>query len=201
MTVDKLGGVRLAGQLGEGSVLSVGSGMSGDGWCPVYAPLYGGRGMLLGWVRFEGQKVSGTPVWLKAQAISLTDKYYRGGFAVNTELWGARYVAPLLGQPIVGWTNGVVVIEGGNLSQGISNGVKWVSNKLVLELPNTNKVVLTVTPSSGLWSGSFMHPDRRLTTVVRGALLQGPGWGAGWFLGTNQSGRVLIEQSPATNPP
>jgi hypothetical protein len=52
-----------------------------------------------------------------------------------------------------------------------------------------------VTPT-GLFTGKFKHPVTGATVPFRGAFLQKQNFGAGWFLGADQSGFVNFEPAP-----
>jgi hypothetical protein len=58
----------------------------------------------------------------------------------------------------------------------------------------TNK--LTVRTSSGLFHGSVINPETGKPITVNGIVLQNQNFGAGFFLGTNQSGSVLLSPAP-----
>jgi hypothetical protein len=59
-----------------------------------------------------------------------------------------------------------------------------------------NKLAVTLSPGTGLFKGSFLDTGVVRTATFSGALLQKSTNGAGLFLGTNQSGSVLIEMRP-----
>jgi hypothetical protein len=120
--------------------------------------------------------------------------------SINTvTLEGARYVAPLPGKPALDVTNAacnlLITLGSGNLSSVLSNSVRLdAANKVSLCVPNGFK--LTIVPTTGLFSGSFLNPATHKTTKFSGALSQEQNIGAGLFLGTNQTGFVAIEPSP-----
>jgi hypothetical protein len=47
-----------------------------------------------------------------------------------------------------------------------------------------------------LFTGKLYPPDTATAIRFKGALLQKSGFGSGFFLGTNQSGRVLLQPAP-----
>jgi hypothetical protein len=196
LTVNKLGLVQLVGSLADKTAISIGTGISGNGASALHKPLYTKRGMLFGAARIavddSADDVDGWFVWIKGAAVSAADKYYTNGFQAMGDLLGSRYVKPASGETILAWTNGTWFAEGGNLSQPLQNEVHWANNRLTAAA-STNKLTISVVPSSGLFSGSFVHPDMKKSTAFKGAFLQDLGVGRGWFLGTNQSGRMMIE--------
>ena len=56
-----------------------------------------------------------------------------------------------------------------------------------------NKLSLSVSKSSGTFGGSVTPPDGGKPVSFKGALLQKQNVGSGFFLGTNASGRVLLQ--------
>jgi hypothetical protein len=65
-------------------------------------------------------------------------------------------------------------------------------NKITVTSTNTTKLALAVTSSSGLLSGSFVHPQTLKKSTIKGVVLQKQDLGGGFFLGTNQSGNVFF---------
>jgi len=59
-----------------------------------------------------------------------------------------------------------------------------------------NKLAITVSLSKGLFKGTFLDPGVARTVSFSGAVLQKSTNGAGFFLGTNESGRILIQSLP-----
>lgn len=195
------GVLTLAGAVGDGTAISQSVPLSKGGDWPLYVSLYGGKGVLWGWVSFstntEPYRFQGDLAWIK-RAGAPADKFYSNGFEKTNEIFGAKYTPPKPGTNTLSWpsTNGVLLIDGGNVEPAISNAVTLVKNKVTV-LANSNKVSVTFTPATGLFSGSFLHPANGKTATVKGALLQLPapfyGLGSGWFRGTNQSGYFRIE--------
>jgi hypothetical protein len=67
-----------------------------------------------------------------------------------------------------------------------ANGASFIINL------DTNKLTVTITSASGLFSGSIGVPGSGKTVAFTGVVLQKQNIGSGFFLGTNQSGRVLL---------
>ena len=63
-------------------------------------------------------------------------------------------------------------------------------NKFLIH--STNKLTLTIAPASGLISGSFTDPASGKAVAFKGAVVETERSGAGYFLGTNASGRVRL---------
>ena len=61
---------------------------------------------------------------------------------------------------------------------------------------SSNKLSVTLSLGTGLFKGSFLDTNVLRTVTFGGALLQKSTNGFGYFLGTNESGRVLLESRP-----
>jgi hypothetical protein len=113
-TVAKNGAVALVINLPDGTspAISFSSSLAQDGTCPFYTSLYGGKGVILGWLQFatDGSgTVQGSSVnWVK---LPVADKFYTSGFTATPTLSGALYVPPKAGINIFGWTAGVLITD------------------------------------------------------------------------------------------
>ncbi|MDB6121359.1 MAG: hypothetical protein JWQ71_352 [Pedosphaera sp.] len=161
-------------------------------------PLYAGKGAVLSWVSFTnapgvGTNLSASLVWIKLA--NPTNLYYPGGFTNLVDLVGSGYVAPTTGHRILNLTNTTLILAGGNLATPIVSAITLASNNTVTVAgPNTNNLKLTFTSSSGAIAGSFIDPVSGRTNSFKGAARQNGNYGAGEFLGTNQSGYFLLGQ-------
>jgi hypothetical protein len=89
--------------------------------------------------------------------------------------------------------NGIVTFADGNLSEPLAHSFILRTNNTVLMATTNNRVKLTLSMNTGLMTGSFQHPDNtNKTTSFSGVVLQQQNYGGGAFLGTNQSGSVLL---------
>jgi hypothetical protein len=184
ITIKPDGGVTWTGTLADGSPVSQSSVLSGQGVWPLYAPLYSGAGFVISWIQFTHRSdsdLSGLMIWMKPAGMK--GSYFKSGFTNEMETVGSRYTPPPLNS-----NHGVVVLTGGNLSVPVTNyfifgaGYK-ASNK-------ANKFNLAITPSTGWFNGNYG------SSQFKGALIQNDGIGAGYFLGTNESGQVWFSPTP-----
>jgi len=124
-----------------------------------------------------------------------TARFYPAGFTNQMTLTGSRYVAPVTStNRVLELTNGVVVLSGGNLSQVWTNDVVFGANRVTNTSPN--KLSVTLSLSTGKFTGSFLDTGTVRTVSFAGALLQKSTNGSGCLLGTNEAGRVLIQSRP-----
>ncbi len=197
MILSATGTVQVAGTLADGSPFSQQTGASELGEWPLYLPLYGGRGVMMGWMGLDREAPA---LWLKPCRPG--NLYYANGFQEVRPVAVARYTAPAAGRGVLDWTNGIVSIGGGNLPQTFLHHVRLTTNKVYVLDGGLSHLVFSLTRSNGLFSGSFRHPVTGLTNSFKGAVIQSPTDlislpGAGWFLGQDQSGFVTLEPAEA----
>jgi hypothetical protein len=189
--VSATGGIAFAGVLGDGTAVSRTAFISKDGEWPLFAPLYAGKGLLIGWINFDTNQpntdLSGVVNWIK---LPQPVKFYPAGFDFSDgiEAVGSLYKFTT-GVPLVNWTDGQIILENGNLASSITNGLSISSNNVI---SGTNNLKLTFTTTSGFFQGSVINPATGKPIAVKGALLQKQNLGYGYFLGTNQTGSVFL---------
>jgi cyclophilin family peptidyl-prolyl cis-trans isomerase len=194
VTVSTAGAVSFSGTLADGTKVTQKTGLSKDGHWPLFAALYKGKGSLLSWVTFTNETDSdfnGLFNWFKQ---TQTAKYYPGGFTNEAVLVGSHFLPPTPTNLVLHITNGVVAFTNGNLIAGFTNLVVLDAKGKVMN-EGTNKLSLSISKSSGTFSGSVTPPGGGKAVSFKGALLQKQNLGSGFFLGTNsESGRVLIRE-------
>ena len=196
LVVDVRGNVTFLGMLGDGTRVVQRVPLSKNGQWPLYVPFYARQGSILSWTTFgdsSSNSLTGLLSWIKP-TLPLT-RYYPGGFTNETGLMGALYVAPATTNRVVIITNAVVVLAGGNLSQPFTNNVVLGVDNKVTNM-SSNSLVLTIALPTGLFTGTATEPGTGRSILLRGALLQKQNLGCGFFLGTNQSGRLTFELAP-----
>ena len=192
VNVSTAGRVKLSATLADGTRLSQSAALSKDGYWPLYAPLYGNQGSVISWVAFSSTGESDLASlfsWFKPAQTGA--KFYPAGFAIDQNLTGSRYTAPTNNaDPILNFSAGRVQFSAGNLATSFENEITLTNNAVVnLE---TNKLTLSINSSSGLFTGSVKPPGATASISFRGAIDQGLNQGWGFFLGTNQSGRIRL---------
>jgi len=193
VTVSSLGSIMVNGKFGDGTAFSQTATLSAQGHWPFYVSIYSGSGEIFGWLDFSSgstNDISGLLSWIKpAQA---TSKLYPSGFTNQTQVIGSGFVVTN-GHPVLNYTNGNVLLSGGNLAEGITNAATVAVNG---KTTGTNHLNLTVSTISGLFTGSVINPETKKTITLSGAVLEKQNIALGFFLGTNQSGNVLLESTP-----
>jgi len=97
---------------------------------------------------------------------------------------------------ILPMTGGLLTFNGGNLAEDTTNSVTLgLGSKVTNNSPH--KLTMSFTAASGLFKGSYTPTNAGSKAVsFAGAVLQKGTNAAGHFLGTSQSGRVLLEVAP-----
>jgi hypothetical protein len=201
LTVSASGATRCIGTLADGTPLSQAAIVSREGFWPLYAPLYGGRGSVWSWLVFETNTVLfGTQAvrgdlaadwrWLKPGLP--TTRYYTNGFTNLLSLVGAHYDPPVgITNGALSFSNGLIVFSGGTLAAPFTNALLRAANDRIT-CPDTNRLAVTLVRQTGLFNGSVAVPGMPRTVPFRGALFQNADLGLGYVLQTNSSGLVWL---------
>lgn len=196
LTVTTSGQGRLTGVLSDGTKVSVRVPLSKLGTWPLYQALYNKGGASIGWVTFgTNNTLDATVDWFRPKMP--TSQYFPGGFTTNVTLLGRKYVRPVDITPSSAGSNGRITLGGGNLESSIVKTVfVYATGKVAVPSPNNENVQMKFRPTTGQFSGSFIHPSLNTTINFTGLALEFRGDGAGYFLGTNESGFVTFEPTP-----
>ncbi len=206
VTVTSAGAVTWSGNVADGSLLGGAAMLTTNGDWAVYQSLYGGQGMVVGWLAGQDavNQTSNSFLFWQKNALPFTSPYastYPNGFLTALPPNLARYVMPVAGHEATGWTNGIVTLVEGNLV-GAAHSVITVRNN-VFRIPIASGPAvkyLTLNRANGLFSGSFTHPATGRATLFKGILTQSgitnnipaDSVGQGYFLGTNAVGTVRL---------
>jgi hypothetical protein len=186
VTVSRAGQVTWAGRLADGTPLVRRTMVSESGQWPFYDSLYGGQGLVWGWLAFSNQltqDIRGAVTWIKASGAS--GRLYRNGFTNRTEAMGSAYVFTRGTSPI-NFSTGKLTLAGGDQSQNFSTLVEFrTSTRLI----GTNGTALVISRASGLFRGRAASPSGDVIRV-RGAVLQKQNLGSGYYIETGRSRRV-----------
>jgi hypothetical protein len=185
------------GMLADGTPATQSVPLSKNGCWPLYVALYGGKGSILSWAMLNtdpapSASISGGLSWIKPALP--TARYYPEGFNVWPELAGSTYEPPgtnrVLDLPDVA----EVDFRGGNLSEQFTNLVTLGANNRITNLTSNQPLVFSIVLPDGRFNGRVTLTNDGVRTILpfKGALLRHQNFGSGFFLGTNQSGRVHI---------
>jgi hypothetical protein len=196
LSVGSSGALSFAGWPGDNTAAALQSTMvCENGQWPLYLKLYSGKGSMLGWLTFaatETNDITGDVSWIRP-VISNT-VFYAPGFTNVLAAEGSSYAN---GMPLLNLSTDQVchvLFTNGNPVANFVNDVRFVSNKVINLSPN--KLSMTITNTSGIFSGTVTNPVDGRKITYKGALLQKRNAGRGAFAGTNETGRVLFEAAP-----
>ena len=191
VSVNYAGGVHFSGRLADGTAVSQSATLSWTGQWPLYLPLYGGEGCLVGWVSVPGgtNPLTGTLTWVTPP--SAPARYYPAGFTLPMAVNGSSYFRPWNGSPILDLANATIVLTGGDLVRGITNSIALNYGNHVVNL-GPSPLSLAFSAASGTFSGRVVNPANGQSIPFQGVVLQDQNSGCGYFLGPDQSGLVLL---------
>lgn len=213
------------GRLPDGTVITA-SLQAKDPRIVLYLPLYGGKGSL--WGRMATTAINttviGTPAfagsldWQKFAAINAADRTYATPFAVTLQDTGYLYKAPAAGLNVLGSRDApdnanLEFSEGALSSAAQAANVNQLFRLNASSVPvftgtnNPTAVKLSITTSTGLFTGSFLLTDGLVKRTVNYFGIIADEEGHGYFLlpgiptttAPILSGKVLLHRS-ATAP-
>lgn len=209
MTVGRTAGVAMAGALPDGESFSVsGTLISGEFVInkslsyPSALPRTA-EGMLSGTLTLVAETgtsdLNGTLLWIKP---TQEKGAYPVGINTNLTVIGSTYTPPVKGGSVLpgfpvegGTTSGTLTLSDttGVILTGTSQ--LTAANQLLISFP-PDELKVTITPSTGIFKGSFMYPaaagGKATPTDFAGVLFQDQVIGGGFFLGPKGSGTVNL---------
>ena len=198
VTLAPNGSIRATGLLGDGTPFSTGAGLAKDGRWPFYVPVQGGSGTLIGWVQFTNAtglaevELGGGLIWIQTALSNPRGKVYPDGFVTTTGVNGSGYTgATNSSHRILSWTAGLLTCEGGNLSGPFTNRIQLQANGAISGLER-GAVTARLAERTGLWQGKTVDPFTSRPLLLRGAVWQSQNLAAGFFSGTNRTGRAVL---------
>jgi hypothetical protein len=195
-TVDSMGRVRLAGELADGTKVTQSATLSRNGDWPLYLSLYGGKGSVLSWITLRdglADNLQGLVSWTKPP-MPLA-RLYPAGFTNASFAFGSRYLPRITPPSVLTWTNGVLVLGGGDFGHEMTNAVMVRHNGQIINTSG-NRLNATFALTTGRLTGQVLSPVTGKPVTFRGVLLQGQDRGVGFALGTNQTGFLRLEGVP-----
>ena len=199
------GRVRLAGQLGDTSRLSLSVVVSADGTMQIFKELYRSapKGWIGGTVTFrETSNVSdldGQLLWRKFA--DAREKFYPAGFDLYPKLIGSIYQRPYVGEPLL---PGLDAGRANNASWGAGPDIALLSwdekNKITATTQPGEILKVTATTSSGLIRGSYQNTASGAKFAFRGIAFQKQDLVAGAFVDVAQGQSDFFTISPSGAP-
>lgn len=195
MQMGTSGKLIIQGTLGEGTAFSQKSQLLGQDRWPLFSELYAEAGSIIGWSRFstnESGSFSGNLYWFKPA--NLADAYYPTGFTTSVFMRGAPFTPAPLGQRSLNWTNGTVIIQGGDLQRPLTFRVLLDDFDNLTTLSGPTSLALSINRTNGAMTGSFFHPVTQAETPLTGVIVQGIEEGGGMFFGPGQTGAFSLQK-------
>lgn len=192
VTVSKSGGVSMSGGLADGTKISQSSYVSKSGLWPLYVPLYKGKGSLFSLVNFVGNSGSafgGAVSWIKPEGAASTA--YEEGFTLDTTLTGSTFTKATKDAPVLDATNAAVSFTTADGSIDIVNYITFSPSGKIINL-SSNKLSLSISGSTGVFSGKVENPSTGKMISFGGVILQDQNTAQGYFLDGPESGPVVI---------
>ena len=150
-----------------------------------------------GWLTLTNRStndISGRLGWFKPPMPK--DKLHSAGFMVEMLTRGSMFVRPVPpSSRVLNLTEAIVTFSGGDFSTPSATSVTLLEKNKLSKIGD-NKLSLSISTSSGLFSGSVVNPTTGKAVPFRGVVLQNQNAGGGYFAGTNVSGRVTLEAAP-----
>jgi lysyl endopeptidase len=191
LKIDAAGKGKFSGSLADGTPLTQTVTISQDGDWPFFGSLYHGQGLLWAPMMIDTSRASddihGPLSWLKAQQSA---KFYPDGFDVEVTGIGSVYEKPLAGTRIIDLSDATVSFDGGDLNTSFANSITIDTNNKVAN-QSGNKLTMSFATPTGLFKGTATSPNGQKVSY-RGAAFQKVNRAYGYFLGTDQSGSVVV---------
>jgi hypothetical protein len=194
-SISTAGMVSWSGALADNtSVAPAAVSISKNGQWPLYLSLYGKLGSLSGWITIATNNAStfaGEANWFRVGA---DGKLYPAGFTNMLSVAGSAFTAGSSKIPVLDATNLVLTLSGGGFGATILTNALTLfdTGKFATNGGDISKLTLSVAPSTGVISGSFMDPFTRLTTTLKGVVLQEQTTAFGFFVSTNATGSFML---------
>jgi hypothetical protein len=125
--------------------------------------------------------------WIKAAG---PGTLYTNGFTNTSVLLGSVYSAAFQKTNGLALANPTIALRGGDLPVDVTNSVSVSGLETYTSADKT--LTLTISPAGGSFTGQYA-PAKGKTVSLAGVVLQNAGVARGFFLGTNQSGAVLLK--------
>ncbi|MGV3755430.1 MAG: PQQ-binding-like beta-propeller repeat protein [Verrucomicrobiota bacterium] len=191
------GRIQMKGRLKDGTNIEQTSQISPEGLWPLYVAPYGNRGLLTGWLRFGNESFAdlhGSLHWVRPSTTGTNANAL--GFQRTLTAIGSKYATPARKQTVLGWSDGLLGLQGGGLPDLIAFKLQLKENHDAV-LPEVQPEILNlkINAENGLFTGQFIHPDHEKPVPMEGVLLQKQNYGTGFFLTPKGNGSVFI--SPA----
>lgn len=211
--VSSLGAAKIVAKLADKTAITFSGVIAPDQTIPVYLALYKKLGVLTGSLTVlppsdPDNDLIGLLSWIKPNAAlppAPQPKLYPAGFDTELSVIGSLFVKPPANTRVLDFEFAFIELNFGNLPLppiGTIGKTATVSakNVVTVDLPNDEKVKLSIAKGSGKFSGGFKPPGGTKTVPFSGVLLQKQELGLGFFIGKPgvgtpiESGAVIFQE-------
>ena len=188
--VNSSGQVSFVGTLADGTKVSQSATVSGNGYWPLYLPLYSGNGSLMSWLAFASNTnsdLAGRLIWLKQAGQHFQVLPGRASPA------SAKLLVPFTVRtyPVLNLPTASLTFCGGGLASGITNSIT-IGARNQVGTPG-KQLKLSFSTSTGTFSGTFLDPASGKTLPFSGAVFQKLNAAYGTLFGTgDQTSEVSL---------
>jgi hypothetical protein len=185
LSVSTRGVVKAAGMLADNTRLTVSGPISKNGQWPLFVRIQRGAGILFGWIQFPDNGQTNL-TWIKVGTIG--EKFYTNGFHTRFDSRIVPYSPPPAGATIP------VVLDGGGFFEESATSFAAVTDRgQLVPVADDRRMKISLKPATGLFRGSFAHPQTGSAVTFNGAYADPAQGGAGFFINPPVSGRVRLE--------
>jgi hypothetical protein len=201
--IDVSGNAVIVGKLFDGTAFTAAGYVDGEAQMGAMTTLFAGTGCVgfLGEVPLVGGSVT-SPVCRLNRPARAGDTLKIGAIKDELSSTMARYTPPAVGQrALEAWSPGTgkATLSNGPLMNTLTKALTISPTNLITAQVDAEKLKLTLVPSTGLFTGSFVLPSSSpaKTLAIYGALIDLPttnGFGLGFFFDGLKGGQVVIGQ-------
>ena len=207
LTVAPKGTIKLSGAVADGMTLNQSAVVSQNGHYALYVPLYPTKlvvtntadamsvttstqfkGALIGWMTIGANGLVGNVNWTKT---GWTNAVYPKGFTNIAAVVSSRYTVPATNNIRAFAEESDITFAAGNIPMPFTLGVTLSTNNVATVVESDWRARLSLNALNGGFSGSFYSGAKRI--FYRGVVLQRQKVGAGFFVGSDQSGKVWLQ--------
>src|ERR1043166_1159052 len=198
VSINQWGHIVASSRMADGRIWAQGANLTVSGRWPIFARVGAGfHGIVAGWMTFQDRSdsdFSGTLTWLGPEVPGPNNAFVPA-FSGDFQMIGSHYVGSFRSPVLQGNSssnNVTLTLSSGGLDNTIERQLTLTSNNRFIFSPRLAGDSMGVAIGSGIFSGTFLHPDNHIV-VFRGVILQKQNLGAGSFLDMNgESGTVTL---------
>jgi hypothetical protein len=193
-------GMLLTGKLADGSPISASLKLSENASCPLFIPLYSGKGLLSGNIRFDAAQAKSDAAssdmrWFKSSGVTSPANYTSGWTnGIKVDFVASKYIAARgFGFPNTAGSSLKFSASGADLKSTIA-GTASLSAANALSAPTSSPVKLKplFDAKTGAITGAFTPSGTTTPITFSGVVIQKAGYASGFFLNNNKSGLFQI---------